>query len=81
MTKSYGVIEWREDVKKVLMKAGGDGRPTVFLLSDTQVNKMKRNLNKSVDLEIKLTKLSFILLCRYVTLICRTTNMLKRTNN
>lgn len=37
VTKTYGVSEWREDVKRVLMKAGGDGKPTVFLLTDTQV--------------------------------------------
>ncbi|KAK3881286.1 hypothetical protein Pcinc_014272 [Petrolisthes cinctipes] len=37
VTKTYGVSEWREDVKRVLLKAGGDGKPTVFLLTDTQV--------------------------------------------
>lgn len=37
VTKTYGVKEWREDIKKVLMTAGGDGRSTVFLLSEAQV--------------------------------------------
>ncbi|CAL4185259.1 unnamed protein product, partial [Meganyctiphanes norvegica] len=37
VTKTYGVNEWREDIKRVLMKAGGDGKPTVFLLTDTQI--------------------------------------------
>lgn len=37
MTKTYGVKEWRDDLKKVLMTAGGDGRSTVFLLTDAQV--------------------------------------------
>ncbi|XP_063587791.1 dynein axonemal heavy chain 3-like [Penaeus indicus] len=36
-TKGYGVAEWREDIKRALMKAGGEGRPTVFLLTDTQI--------------------------------------------
>jgi hypothetical protein len=37
ITKKYGVTEWREDVKKVLRTAGLDGRPIVFLFSDTQI--------------------------------------------
>ncbi|XP_050716714.1 dynein axonemal heavy chain 3-like isoform X3 [Eriocheir sinensis] len=37
VTKTYGVKEWRDDIKKVLMAAGGDGRSTVFLLTDAQV--------------------------------------------
>lgn len=37
VTKAYGVSEWREDIKRVLMKAGGEGKPIVFLLTDTQI--------------------------------------------
>ncbi|XP_066944541.1 dynein axonemal heavy chain 3-like [Macrobrachium rosenbergii] len=37
VTKTYGVAEWRDDIKKVMMKAGGDGKPTVFLLMDNQI--------------------------------------------
>ena len=29
--------EWREDLRKVMMKAGLENNPTVFLFSDTQV--------------------------------------------
>jgi dynein heavy chain len=37
ISKTYGVAEWHDDIKSVLMKAGGDGKQTVFLLSDNQM--------------------------------------------
>jgi len=37
ISKSYGVTEWKDDVKRVLRLAGGQGKPTVFLLTDTQI--------------------------------------------
>ena len=37
LAKNYGVNEWREDLRKVMMKAGLENNPTVFLFSDTQV--------------------------------------------
>lgn len=36
VTKSYGVTEWREDMKKLLLQAGLDGKPIVFLFADSQ---------------------------------------------
>ncbi|KAL8022251.1 putative AAA+ ATPase domain, dynein heavy chain region D6 P-loop domain-containing protein [Plasmopara halstedii] len=37
ISKGYGVTEWRDDLKKCLMKAGIDGKPLVFLFSDVQI--------------------------------------------
>jgi dynein heavy chain len=37
ISKGYGVPEWREDLKKVLLQAGGQGQASVLLLSDAQI--------------------------------------------
>ncbi|EFJ50020.1 dynein heavy chain 6 [Volvox carteri f. nagariensis] len=37
ISKSYTVVEWRDDLKRVLRQAGGAAQPTVFLFSDTQL--------------------------------------------
>jgi dynein heavy chain, axonemal len=37
ISKGYGKVEWRDDLKKVLMKAGIEEKPTVFLFNDTQI--------------------------------------------
>ena len=39
VAKGYGNHEWKEDLKKVLMTAGLEGNPTVFLFCDTQIVK------------------------------------------
>ncbi|KAL2653371.1 hypothetical protein R1flu_021499 [Riccia fluitans] len=43
ISKLYGAVEWEDDLKLVLKKAGADNVPTVFLFSDTQI-KMERFL-------------------------------------
>eukprot|EP00795_Rhopilema_esculentum_P009610 gene9610-17369_t len=37
ISKNYTKNEWRDDLKKVLIKSGVDGKRTVFLFSDNQI--------------------------------------------
>jgi len=37
LSKNYGLADWHDDLKKVMLKAGIDNKPVVFLFSDTQV--------------------------------------------
>eukprot|EP00794_Sanderia_malayensis_P007414 gene7414-8234_t len=37
ISKSYGKVEWGEDLKTLLKSAGAQGKPTIFLLTDTQI--------------------------------------------
>jgi dynein heavy chain len=37
ISKTYGKVEWREDLKRVFNLAGVENQPTVFLFSDTQI--------------------------------------------
>ncbi|XP_058254502.1 dynein axonemal heavy chain 3 [Hemibagrus wyckioides] len=37
LTKSYGRSEWRDDLKRVMTKAGVEGKKTTFLLGDGQM--------------------------------------------
>ena len=37
ITKNYGKNEWRDDIKKIFMKSGGEGKQTVFIFSDNQI--------------------------------------------
>jgi len=37
LTKSYDFTAWREDMKNLLRKAGGQNKVTTFLLTDTQI--------------------------------------------
>ena len=38
LSKNYGVPEWREDIKRCMLKAGLENNPIVFLFCDTQVS-------------------------------------------
>ncbi|KAI3382032.1 hypothetical protein SNEBB_005932 [Seison nebaliae] len=37
LSKNYGNHEWKEDLKKLMLKAGINNHPTVFLFTDTQI--------------------------------------------
>jgi hypothetical protein len=37
ISKTYGMTEWRDDLKVLLRSAGEDGKDTVFLFADTQI--------------------------------------------
>uniref|UniRef100_A0A2H1WCP9 SFRICE_005064 n=1 Tax=Spodoptera frugiperda TaxID=7108 RepID=A0A2H1WCP9_SPOFR len=37
ISRVYGVNEWRDDIRKLLMKAGIIGKPLVFLFADNQI--------------------------------------------
>ena len=37
ISKNYGIYEWKENLKSLLLKAGIDGKPIVFLFSDSQI--------------------------------------------
>ncbi|KAJ1435246.1 dynein heavy chain, partial [Ochromonadaceae sp. CCMP2298] len=39
ITKSYGMNEWREDIRTMMNKAGVLNKPTVFMIDDTQIVK------------------------------------------
>jgi dynein heavy chain, axonemal len=36
ITKSYGMLDWREDIKTMMNKAGVSNKSTVFMIDDTQ---------------------------------------------
>eukprot|EP00912_Choanoflagellata_sp_UC4_P002386 UC4_evm3s1504 len=37
LSKSYGVVEWREDLKNMMLSAGLEGKETAFLFTDAQI--------------------------------------------
>ncbi|CAH8626763.1 unnamed protein product [Dicrocoelium dendriticum] len=37
ISKNYGKTEWREDLRSLLRRAGGEGKNTVFLMTDAQI--------------------------------------------
>ena len=37
ISKNYTTVEWRDDLKKLLIRAGAEGKKTTFLFSDNQI--------------------------------------------
>jgi len=37
ISKSYSLMDWRDDIKNILRMSGQDGKSTVFLFTDTQI--------------------------------------------
>ncbi|CAD5122382.1 DgyrCDS10813 [Dimorphilus gyrociliatus] len=37
ITKNYSISDWRDDIKRLLLKAGTEGKQIVFLFSDNQI--------------------------------------------
>ena len=37
ITKNYTTVEWREDLRRMLRRAGEENVPTVFLFADHQI--------------------------------------------
>ncbi|KAH1026251.1 hypothetical protein HUJ05_010798 [Dendroctonus ponderosae] len=37
LSRNYGIPDWRDDLKRLLLRAGIEGKPIVFIFSDTQV--------------------------------------------
>ncbi|XP_060621830.2 dynein axonemal heavy chain 1 [Anolis sagrei] len=37
LSKNYGISDWREDIKKIMLKAGLQSLPITFLFTDTQI--------------------------------------------
>ena len=42
VTKSYSFADWRNDLKRVLRRAGEDLKPIVFLFGDYQIKVIRR---------------------------------------
>ena len=51
ISKNYGTVEWREDLKLVLQGAGTSDSPLVFLFSDTQIKReaMVEDINNMLN--------------------------------
>ncbi|CDJ34396.1 uncharacterized protein EMH_0001030 [Eimeria mitis] len=50
-TKGYGMVEWREDLKKCFMKSGLEDKPQTFLFCDSQIlgESMLEDINSALN--------------------------------
>jgi dynein heavy chain, axonemal len=51
IVKGYGMADWREDLKRILMQAGVKAKPTTFLFSDVQIidERMLEDINNVLN--------------------------------
>ena len=49
IAKGYDNNAWRDDLKKVLKKAGLEGKDTVFLFTDTQIVQVRIRIPLMTD--------------------------------
>ncbi|KAL1506278.1 hypothetical protein ABEB36_005670 [Hypothenemus hampei] len=47
ITNNYSIIDWRDDIKKMLKEAGGRGKHSVFLISEGQIK--EENFLQDID--------------------------------
>jgi len=72
LSKSYSITEWKDDLKKLLMKAGVENKPMVFLFVDTQVIfttvfplMFKTLIKKSLLQDLKQRNFQFVQIVKY----------------
>lgn len=53
LSKNYGTSEWHDDLKKMMMKAGMDNVPMVFLFSDTQARRFPNSVIACLQSDIE----------------------------
>jgi dynein heavy chain len=51
IVKGYGMADWREDLKRILMQAGVKAKPTTFLFNDSQIidERMLEDINNVLN--------------------------------
>ena len=49
ISKNYTTTEWREDLKKLLLRAGAEGKKTTFLFSDNQIKVIHVHCNRKTS--------------------------------
>jgi dynein heavy chain len=70
--KGYTMVDWREDIKKVLMQAGIKDKPTTFLFSDIQIinelmiEDINNLLNSGMLMYVDIYLYIYIYICTYM---------------
>jgi hypothetical protein len=64
----YTMLDWREDIKKVLMQAGIKDKPTTFLFSDIQIinELMIEDINNLLNSGMFIYVCIYLYMCIYI---------------